>query len=1007
MRNKNVILFLLIVFTIICGYNLYHTTQTFSKENELRDADSAGYISLTSDKEYMDSYRSSQEKSLSLGLDLQGGMFVTLEIGMEDLLAERAGYPKDTLFATAIRKARAARVLNSQRTFVDLFQEEFNNLKGTSNINLAAYFDTEENDLDLNSPDGEVVEYLEKVSRDAFDNTLNIIRTRIDQFGVSSPNIQAQPESGRILVELPGVRDAERVTKLLRNTAKLEFFETYPAFEALKVMEKANDVVKKIVKAMSPDSLETDSLSEDSAADDSTPVANAAKDTTDGLDSAGKDSLAAAGDSAKEDTTPAWADTTRSEDERAEAWKRDYPMFEGFSPTRQEDINAWNYNPVAGYMHHNDTIKMNKWLRHPDVRAVLPNDLKFVWGAKREGNSDFLPLIGCKTSEDGMPALDGDDVKEAKQDYSSDGKNEPIVSLVMTLEGSKDWAEVTGRNVDKSVAIVMDDLAYSWPRVNQQITGGRSEISGGFELAEAKDLANLLNSGKLPVKTRIEGQEEVGPTLGEKNVDSGMNSFILAFVVTILFMYMYYTGAGLIANVALVINLFFLLGVSSSLQVVLTLPGIAAIVLTMGMAVDANVLIFERIREEQALGKSMKSAIAAGFKHAFSSVMDSNITTFLTGVILFAFGVGPIRGFAVNLMIGIITSLVAALFITRLILEFFADRGKLNIKFGTKTFTNLFRNVDLKMISRRKIFYAFSGILSVLSVMTIAVNGFKAGVDFEGGRQYRVEYQGALDLPAVREDLAEKFGIMPVIKTIGGSDNEILITTSYKITSEEEGVEKETRDLLLEGIQQGNQDSAPVITKATKVGPTVAEDIERSAFYAVLFSLLIIFLYILLRFRKWQYSLGALVALAHDVLITLGVFSFLSTSDILPFSLDIDQAFIAAILTIIGYSINDTVVVYDRIRENIGEMKTSSLSKIYNLSVNQTLSRTLVTSLTTLLTIVVMFLFGGDTIKGFMFALLVGITFGTYSSIFIASTLSFELIKGKAKFEDQDTATKA
>lgn len=1018
MRNKNVVIILLAVFAVICGYNLWHTSQTFSIENELRDADSATYKTLTSDAEYMEDYRTSQQSSLSLGLDLQGGMFVTLEIGMEDLLRERAGYPEDSLFENAIKNAKKARVTNSQRTFVDLFQEEFNKLKGDKNISLAAYFDTEENDLTLDSPDGDVIAYLEEVSKSAFDNTLSIIRTRIDQFGVASPNIQPQPEAGRILVELPGVREPERVEKLLGKTATLEFYETYPAYLGLQEMEKANDVVKRILKAESPDSLSDDTTGTDVSDNDTVPGANdpvadvvdaaaddviaAANDTTDtngvaATDTTGLDSATAE----EEDTVPAWADTTRSEDERSEAWVKEYPMFEGFSPTRQEDINAWNQNPVLGYMHYNDTAKMNRWLRHPDVKAVFSSDLKFVWGAKRQGNSDFLPLLGCKTSSDGLPALDGEDVKSAKQDYSSDGKNEPVVSLVMTLEGSKEWAEVTGRNVDYAVAIVMDDLAYSWPRVNQQITGGRSEISGGFDLTEAKDLANLLNSGKLPVTTRIIGKEVVGPTLGEKNVDAGMNSFIIAFIVTVIFMVFYYTGAGLVANLALIANLFFILGVSSSFNVVLTLPGIAAIVLTMGMAVDANVLIFERIREEQALGKSLKASITSGFKNAFSSVMDANITTFLTGVVLFAFGLGPIRGFAVNLMIGIITSLISALFITRLILDFYADKGKDSIKFGSKMTVNIFKKIDINMVSRRKIGYAVSAVLIVASCISFATNGFKAGVDFMGGRQYRIEFAGELDVPTARKDLESQFGVTPVIKTIGGSENEVLVTTSYKI--EDAKADAEVEELVKKGILTSHPNAVPTINASTKVGATVAEDIERSAYYSVIFSLIIIFLYILIRFRRWQYSLGALAALVHDVIITLGFFSFLGTTDILPFSIDIDQAFIAALLTIVGYSINDTVVVFDRIRENLGEMKTSSLSSVFNISINQTISRTLVTSVTTLLTILVLFFLGGDTIKGFMFALLVGIIFGTYSSIFVASPIAHDLInRGGGQSNDQD-----
>ncbi|MCB9235425.1 MAG: protein translocase subunit SecDF [Bacteroidia bacterium] len=998
MRNKNTVLGLLVIFALICVYNLYHTWNAFSKDSKLKNADAVELAELTEDADFMKSLKNSQKNAFSYGLDLQGGMMVTLEIGVEDIVRELAGNPADDKdFTMAVSNAIAAKE-NSQESFVDLFYQEFQKIQ--PNVKLAAYYASADNGINFQTSNEEVLTYLRTQSDDAIQNTFNIIRSRIDQFGVSSPNLQLQEGSGRILVELPGVKDPERVRRLLRNTAKLEFWETYPYRDGIRELEKANDVVR-MVKKRDGDLAVNDTTAKvevDTAEVDKSAVVNDLLSENEGAEETAQtetpDSLK---DSLSNDAFV--DDSTLSDEERRAKFIERYPLFEKFQSISNEQLQGYPNTPLLGYMAIADTGDFNKWMRHPDVVSVLPNEIKFVWTAKSPvEDGEFLELIAIKYNAEGVPPLDGDVIEEARQDFESQGSKAPDVSMRMNVEGSRIWSDLTAKNVNYSIAIVLDGLVYSYPRVNQQISGGNSQITGNFTIEEAKDLATLLSAGKLPVKARIQGEDIVGPTLGEQNISKGMWSFLIAFLVTVAFMAFYYAGSGFVANVALIANLFFILGVSAALNVVLTLPGIAAIVLTMGMAVDANVLIFERIREEQALGKSLKASISAGFKNALSSVLDGNITTFLTGVVLFAFGIGPIRGFAVSLMIGIITSLISALFVSRLILDYFADKGGDSIKFGSKLTINAFNKVDVKMTIRKKLFYGVSGLLIAVSIFSFVANGFKTGVDFDGGRQYTLNFEKSLDEndnEVIRQGLTAVFdNNSPVIKTIGG-ENSLLITTSYLVDKQDKS--EEVENLLLSTINGLNSEYMAEVESARLVGPTVANDIKRSAIFSILFSLVIIFLYIFVRFRKWQYSLGALVALMHDVTITLGIFSLLGALDFLPFSLEIDQSFIAAILTIVGYSINDTVIVFDRIRENLGEMKTSGLSDVYNTSINQTVSRTLITSGTTLATILILFLLGGDTMKGFMFALLVGIGVGTYSSIFVASPIAHDLINGQEK----------
>ncbi len=963
MRNKNVILTLLVIFAMICAYNLFYTWKVFNIEAELDAMTSEERSEKFKEEGFAEEYKEARKNSLSLGLDLKGGMFVTMEVGVDDVIRGMADNTTDPTFNTAMANALKKKQ-TSQESFVDLFVASIREIDPKAK--LASWFTSKETGISFNSTDEEIIALLKKESDAAIDRTFQIIRTRIDQFGVTSPTIQLQAGTGRILLELPGVKDATRVRNLLKGTAQLEFWETIAIGDAAPFIEKINEKVKSM-KGLGGATTDTTTIA--SAEGDTSSTGNAAIDKALG----GKDSATAAADTAG-----------MSDEEKAKKFMEENPLYKVLKLDQNIKANA----PIFGFAIPEDTSTVNAYLNDPAVRAILPDNYKFLWTAKPENGSQYLALILIKNTSDGVAPLGGESIERARADF--DENRNPSVSMSMNSEGARIWKQMTEANINKSIAIVLDNMVHSYPVVNNVIATGQSQITGNFTIEESEDLANLLKAGKLPAPARIEGEEIVGPTLGADNVNQGLMSFLLGFLAVVVFMLFYYRSSGLIANIALLLNLFFLLGVSAAFNVVLTLPGMAAIVLTMGMAVDANVLIFERIREEIEAGKSYKAAINAGFKNAFSSIMDSNITTFLTGVVLFAFGIGPIKGFAVALMIGIATSLVAALFVSRLIIEFMMDRGNNNLQFGSSGSTHFFKNIDLKMVVRRKTFYAFSGILSGLSILFIVMFGFKMGVDFQGGRQYVVAFNQAPDVESIRQELTAAMNTTPVIKTIGNS-NHLMITTSYKAT--DNNATEEVKGLLVSTLAKKYGTTENDIIKSSVVGPTVASDIKASAVNSVVFSLLIIFLYVLVRFRRWQYSLGALLSLAHDVIVMLGIYSLLGYLDIMPFSMEIDSAFIAAVLTVIGYSVNDTVIVFDRIREDLAEMKSKNLSDIFTIAINQTLSRTSITSLTTILTALILIIFGGEVIRGFMFAILIGITFGTYSSVFVASAISFDLLK--------------
>ncbi len=629
---------------------------------------------------------------------------------------------------------------------------------------------------------------------------------------------------------------------------------------------------------------------------------------------------------------------------------------------------------------------MNDYLSRPSVRGVFPPDLKFAWASHAFGDDgDFVELIALRVTRDGKPKLDGSAVNDARQDFSRE--NRPVVTMSMTSQGARTWAEITGDNIGRSVAIVLDNNVISYPTVQSRIVGGRSEITGNFTITEAQDLANILRSGRLPLRTEITQEAIVGPTLGVESIRQGTISLVVGIFLILLFMIFYYNRAGFVANFALILNLFFIVGVLSSLGAALTLPGIAGIVLTMGMSVDANVLIFQRIREELNEGKGIRMAIADGYRNAYSSIIDANLTTLLTGIILFTFGSGPIQGFATILIIGILTSLFSAIFLTRLLFEWGLDKDK-KVTFGNKWTMNAFENLNINFIDRRKIFYSISGLIIVLGIVSMSTRGFDYGVDFRGGYSYVVRFDENLTTQQLRETLQEPFESMPEVKTFGG-DNQHRITTDYRIDDPGEEVMNEVQDRLIAGLGALVGEGNFQIMSSQKVGATIADDIRRSAVWSVIFSLIVIFLYIFIRFKGWQFGVGALLALFHDVLILLSVFSLLH--GLLPFSLEVDQAFIAALLTVVGYSINDSVVVFDRIRETLSFYKKKPMLTVVNTALNLVFSRTLITSFTTMMVILVLFFFGGEMIRGFAFALFIGVVVGTYSSIFIATPALVDL----------------
>lgn len=1007
MQSKGAIKLFAIVLALVCLYQLSFTLVTRGVEADARDYANNDPIK---EKEYLDSigpkgvynigvkdytYRECKEREINLGLDLKGGMNVTLEVSVMDLVRSMAGQnSEDPTFKKAIERASELQ-RNSNKDFVTLFGQAFTEID--PNASLAAVFANIENQdkIKFNSTNEQVLKVLKGESDAAISRSFNILRTRIDKFGVSQPNIQ-QLGSGRILVELPGVKEPDRVRKLLQGTAKLEFWETYTFGEVAPGLVAVNTMLanesKKDSLLGSLTSVIDSSTTASTTSIDTTLASTTAKDTTKVslVDKMGKDSTAS-------------KDTAGGK--TFEEFARENPLFAVLFPSdgqvrTQEEKNIIDKQCVIGYSLIKDTAKVNRILERDDVKAALPKNLRLLWTVKpRSAETQSLELIGIKSAgRDGKAPLDGAAISDARQDFGQ-FNSKPEISMRMNPDGAKVWKRLTGENVGKSIAIVLDDYVYSFPNVQGEIAGGSSSITGNFEINEAKDLANILKAGKLPAPARIVEEAVVGPSLGAEAIQNGLLSFLVALCIVFFFMAFYYSKAGIVADITLVVNMFFIMGVLASLGAVLTLPGIAGIVLIIALSVDANILIFERIREELRLGKGLRLAISDGYKHAFSSIIDSNVTTLLLGIILYSFGSGPVQGFATTLIIGILCSLFSAIFISRLMFEYLLDKNK-EIPFWTNATKDPYKNINLPFVENRKKYYIISGIVIAAGIVSIGLKGFNFGVDFDGGRTFVVQFDNATSTQTIRESLAVPFGEAPDVKTFG-TDNRYKITTDYLIEENTAEAQAAVTKALYEGVkgQFAGIDQAKFqetkIINSQKVGPTVADDIKSSAFFAIIFGCALMFLYILVRFKKWQYGLGATVALLHDVLLILSIFSIFN--GILPFTLEINQDFIAALLTVMGYSMTDTVVVFDRIREYLGIHPNTDKKVVINNALNSTLSRTMNTSLATFFVLLAIFIFGGDVIRGFIFALLIGILVGTYSSLCIASPIVIDFDKKEKK----------
>lgn len=948
-------------------------------------------------------YEECKKREINLGLDLRGGMNVTLEISVADILKNLSNNNPDAAFNKSIADASAKLGKENNDDFLTLFEKTYKS--NSPNGRLAPLFQTIElkGKVDFNSSNDVVMAFIRKTVDEAITNSEATFRSRIDRFGVAQPNIQKLGNSGRILVELPGVKDKERVRELLQGTANLEFWETYENQEIAPFFEKANERVKNILFPNFEVKKDT------SLVNDTTKMAVATK--TVAVDSAKiKDSLA----KLIAPTSPTLA-TAAKQDTAYENFMKRFPLYSLYSPLKaavyqDEKSKGYAYipGPTVGYALKQDTAKINSYFRMEKVKAVFPSKVKFMWGAKATlrgeapNQVETFDLYAIKvTDRSGKAAMFGDIITDARSDFNAQSGGHPYISMTMTGEAATNWAKLTKANSPKSasekghsIAVVMDNMVYSAPTVNGEIKGGQSQITGNFTVEEANALAAVLSAGKLPAPARIVEESVVGPSLGQEAIDSSLMSFVIALLVILVFMYMYYNKAGMVANIALIANMFFIMGGLTSMTAVLTLPGIAGIVLTIGLAVDANILIFERIREELALGKNTSNAIKEGFKHAMSSIIDSNATLAILAVILYVFGSGPIQGFATTLLIGIGASLFSAILITRVIFEWMLER-KMEIPFDNSITRNSFKNVAFNFVGRRKLYYSISAIIIVLGAVFFVKNdGFKLGVDFKGGRTYQVRFEKEMETESVKKALSTVFKDASLeVKTVG-SANQLKITTSYRVTDNTATVDSEVEAALNDGLNTLNVNHE--IVSQQKVGPTIATDILYGAYGAILFSCLLMFIYILVRFKKWQYGLGAVVALFHDVLVVLSFYTILD--GVVPFSLEIGQDFIAAILTVMGYTMTETVVVFDRIRERLAESGKSDVqgeerNTLINYALNSTLSRTILTSLTVFFVLLVIFIFGGESIRGFIFALLIGRIIGTYSSLCISTPIVVDFEK--------------
>ena len=980
MQGKGVVKFFAILLAVVCLYQLSFTWVTRKVES---DAKAYAKGDMLKEKEYLDSmsaipvypilghnYQYCKNNELALGLDLEGGMSVTMQISLKELVQKLSDNNPDPAFNQALNTAEAD-TKTSTSDFVSLFVSEYEKLN--PNGKLAAIFSTRDNQshIKFDASNAEVESWLKDQGKAAVKQSYTVLNTRIDQFGVTSPNIQLQEGTNRILIELPGVKDEDRVRKLLSGTAKLEFYQTFENGQAYQVLAGVNKILADTKKASATDT--TKALANN---------ASVKKDTTAAPAKGGLSLLNKVQKTAAKDTSGLSGKSKLAEQN---------PLFAILAPVTYQDQTGQQKlrpGPTVGWCAIKDTATVDAYLNNPAVKSAIPSNMKFLWGVKPIDKTKIFELYAIKLVGADGAVLAGDVINDARSDVDPQ-KGTPEVVMDMNSQGAQKWATITREasadpNNKQSIAIVLNNNVYSAPVVQNEISGGTSSISGSFTTDDTKDLANILKAGRLPAPARIVDESVVGPSLGQEAINAGLLSEGLGLLVVLVFMVAYYNRAGTVAVVAVIVNMFFLMGVLTGLHAVLTMPGVAGIVLTLGIAVDANVLIYERVREEMALGKSVRIAISDGFKHALSSILDSNISTFLTGLILFIFGSGPIQGFATTLMIGIITSLFCSLLISRLIFEWMLTKGW-DIKFSNPWSSHTFKNANYAFVKNRFKFYAFSGLFIIAGLISMATRGFNYGVDFEGGRSYVVRFENKnVTTEDIHNAVDKTLGRGTEVKTFG---SDISITTNYLIDDTSENAEAKVQSTLISSLNAGASThiAKDGILSHHKVSATIADELKKSAIWTVIFAILIISAYILVRFRKWQFSLGAMVATAHDALMVLSFFSLFK--DVLPFSLDIDQAFIAAILTVIGYSINDTVVVFDRIREflELHHSKTDDPKTVINNAINNTLSRTVITALTVFFVLIILFVFGGDVIRGFSFALLIGVCFGTYSSICIAT----------------------
>lgn len=1018
MQSKGAIKFVAILIAIACIWQLSFTLVTRIQENKAENyaktavaafEQSAAFGKISdADKEfakdslmkerrrwYLDSisdrnvylgytYKDVKSKEINLGLDLKGGMNVMLQVQLEDLVRSLAGENVTPEFNKAIELA-TSRSVNSREDFITLFADAWKEVSGGQRLaQVFGTYDLKER-ISPESTDAQVISVLREEAESAISNSFNVLRNRIDRFGVTQPSIQKLGNSGRILVELPGVKEPERVRKLLQGSASLEFWTTYQNNEIAPYLAEANSLLAQLL--------------EDEA---DTTVTKAVE----GTPAAAKDSVSST------DSVLNQAIKQNAENQAAlENYKKQNPLFAVLQPSGN------NSGALIGLALGGDTAKVNSLLNMPQVRELFPAEFRPMWSVKplpvsqTQQVSNLYELVAIKASSlDGKAPLDGDAIADARVTYDGNGRNQgsPTVSMTMNPGGANVWARLTKDNVGKQIAIVLDGLVYSYPMVNGEIPGGSSVITGNFTIEEATDLTNVLKSGKLPAPSKIIQEQVVGPSLGAKSIQSGMISFIIAFLLVLVYMLVFYKGAGLAADIALLCNVLFLFGTLVSFGAVLTLPGIAGLVLTMGMAVDANVIIYERIKEELAAGKGLGKAIADGYSNAYSAIIDGQVTTLLTGIVLFVFGSGPVQGFATTLIIGIITSVLTSIFITRIIFDDRISKGK-SVSFDNSFTRNFLKNTNVDFLSKRKFSYAISGLLVVLSILSITIKGFTYGVDFRGGRTYVVRFDQPQTAEAVRAAAEKEFkdeNSSVEVKQFGGP-TQMKITTTYKVDQESTEIDAEveaklfnamkgfyTTDMTLDTFKSTLENPNGIIS-SDKVGPTIANDMKRDAIIAVLLSLLVIFAYIAFRFKGWTWGLGGVVSLAHTAIIVIGFFSFFS--GILSFNLDIDQTFIAAILTIIGYAINDNVVIFDRIREYRGLHPNAEFKSVVNTALNATLTRTLNTSVSTLITMLAIAIFGGESIRGLAVALCLGIVIGTYASIMIGTPVMFDATKKATK----------